>query len=287
MVAWGVLYLTIPPEIEDTVTGKLAWHSLGTESVATGPGQAITLKIYLQSRQQADDVAGEARALLLELGLDPQVCALKIDAVRDGKWVERYQAQLLPFTLGSRFIVYPSGIAGNTPDRDGILLVPGQAFGTGEHATTQLCAEQLELHVQRGAAWCDLGCGTGILSIIARRCGAQHVLALDDDPTAVLVASDVMAANNEGERIQVIESTAEKHGGAGMDGVVVNISAEYLIGAAQDIVNLLRSPGILIASGFMGESAAAVEDAFNAVGLVTIDTFDRAPWAAIVFRRAG
>ena len=62
MVAWGVLSLTIPPENEDTVTGKLAWHSLGTESVATGPGQEITLKIYLQSPQQADDAAAEAVA---------------------------------------------------------------------------------------------------------------------------------------------------------------------------------------------------------------------------------
>jgi ribosomal protein L11 methyltransferase len=286
-VIWGGLTLEIPATLEEELTGRLAMHSLGAESNAAGPEETIQLKIYLESPQQAEEVAGHVRKLLLEFGLEAEDCALRVDPVTDGHWVERYQSQLVPFELGSRFTVYPSGKADKMLDKHGIVLVPGQAFGTGEHPTTQLCVEQLECNVRAGQAWCDLGCGTGILSIIARRCGAERVLALDNDPTAVLVAREVMAANGELDAIQLQEGTAMTPHAGLMDGVVVNISAEYLVDAALTISDLLRSSGILIASGFMGENAGRVEAAFNAVGLTTLDQFDREPWAAILMQRNG
>ncbi|MFW8363177.1 50S ribosomal protein L11 methyltransferase, partial [Klebsiella pneumoniae] len=92
------------------------------------------------------------------------------------------QSQFEPMQIGERIWVVPSWH--DAPDADALILEldPGLAFGTGSHPTTRLCMEWLEQHVQAGQSLLDYGCGSGILAILARKCGADPVIGIDIDP---------------------------------------------------------------------------------------------------------
>src|SRR5213075_275452 len=94
-------------------------------------------------------------------------------------------------------------------EREPIVLVPGMAFGTGEHETTRLCAAALERLVVPGSRWLDVGTGTGILAIVAARCGATKVVAVDNDPEAAHVALEVVRRNGLEDSIEVLEGSLE------------------------------------------------------------------------------
>ena len=122
---------------------------------------------------------------------------LTITDVGDEGWVEAWQRSLAPIPLGTRFVVLPHENLPAPASREPIRLIPGMAFGTGEHATTRLCAGVLEDLVVPGSRWLDLGCGTGILAIVAARLGASSVAALDLDPQAAQVAEEVVRCRVE------------------------------------------------------------------------------------------
>lgn len=280
---WDALGLTLPSGDADEVCGLLAPITVGVE-FCPAPDDRIRLKVYLRG-DAVDGARDFAAAVLERYGIDPATCDPRIETVEDGRWVERYQAQLVPFDLGERFTVLPSG-AGVVPrGRRGLRLVPGRAFGTGEHPTTQLCAAQLERRVRQGSRWLDLGCGTAILAIVARLSGAAHVLALDDDPDAVEVAREVLAGNGVAEGIEVRGGSIGDLGSQTFDGIVVNISAPFFLDSAAGLASHLAPAGVLIASGFIRETAPVVEAALVSSGLHVQERGSREPWVMLVAGR--
>jgi ribosomal protein L11 methyltransferase len=213
----------------------------------------------------------------------------RVERVEDRHWVETFQASLRPFELGERFRVHPEG--GDRPPvpcdgRHPVLLVPGQAFGTGEHPTTRMCAGMLERHVRPGASWVDLGCGTAILSVVAHHCGAAEVRALDNDPHAVQVAREVLAANGLADRVRASLGSIAEAGSRSWDGVVANIELPFFLAENRHLAALLRPGGRLIASGFLGRDAGDVKGAFEEAGLTGVEQTLDGPWAAIGARLA-
>jgi ribosomal protein L11 methyltransferase len=201
--------------------------------------------------------------VLRRLELGPERCALRLERVADGRWVERYQASLRPYPLGRRFTIDPGG--GDTQraegDRQLLRLVPGRAFGTGEHPTTRLCAAALEVRVDDGSRWIDLGCGSGILALVASRSGAARVLALDTDPEALTVAREVLAANGGPGVIEIRRGSTEAASGECWGGIVANIDAAFFLGRAAELAALLDPGGHLLASGFLEAQRPEVERA--------------------------
>jgi ribosomal protein L11 methyltransferase len=221
------------------------------------------------------------------LGLDAENARLRVIEIEDEGWVERYQAALQPFALGKRFVVDPTGSGIVASNRRSIRLVPGRAFGTGEHATTQICAEQLERRVVAGSRWLDVGCGTAILSVVACACGAQQVLGLDDDPEALRVAGNVLKDNPEAHGIALVCGSVDAAARAVWDGVVVNISTAFLLREAAGLAARLKAGGWLIASGFLGDDLSTVVGALNRFGLAQVELDERDGWAGLVARRSG
>jgi ribosomal protein L11 methyltransferase len=263
-----------------------ATDSLGMETIDL-PGAGTEVRVFFNEHEQAVELRSELAGLFERFGLDPDEVAVSIDVVKDGRWVEKYQEGLKPLALGGRFVVFPSKPEPGYEDREPIMLVPGRAFGTGEHQTTSLCAEGLEKSVGEGQAWLDLGTGTGILAVVAARCGAGRVLALDNDPDAVEVAREVTEANGVGSTVTVSLGTAPGPEPGGMDGVVANISAVYLGPNMKNLAAALRPGGILLLSGIttddLEEIGAAVKDA----GCTVIGTETRDEWAMITARAGG
>lgn len=268
----------VPDALDDEIAAVLGSGSLGVEVAAAGPGTSA-VRVYLASAEDAEAWSARARAILAAHGLADAASRLTLEAVEDGRWVERWQESLAPIPLGARFVVMPAAGAPAPADRDPIRLAPGMAFGTGEHPTTRLCAAALERCVAPGSRWLDLGTGTGILAVVAARCGAARVLALDHDAECVRVASEVVAANGALSVVTVREGSIGDAGNEAFDGAVANIQSSFFLGSAAALAAVLRGGARLLASGLLVEDIDEVSRALEAAGFAIDAQASDGPWA--------
>ncbi len=276
----------MPDALDDEIAAVLGAGTLGAEIAASGPGRS-TIRVYVPPEADAQALGSRAERVLLAHGLSPAEAELSIDSVADEPWVERWQSSLSPIPLGRRFVVVANPERADAMHgREPIHLAPGMAFGTGEHETTRLCAAALEEHVRPGSRWLDLGTGTGILAIVAGRCGAARVLAIDHDPQCVSVATEVTARNGAAGAVQV------KAGSIGdvretFDGIVANIQSSFFLAEAGKLASALDPGGVLIASGLLLDDEDEIVAALSAAGLrVDARSCDGA-WSCLRARRDG
>lgn len=127
------------------------------------------------------------------------------------------------------------------------------AFGTGTHETTSLCIEALEDYLEKGDIVFDIGCGSGILSIVSAKLGAEKVVAIDLDPLCVKISKDNIIKNKLEDKIEVAKGDLLEVLEGKADLIVSNIVAEVILTMTDDIKNYLKDDGIFIASGIILE----------------------------------
>ncbi len=265
------------------------WDSgcLGVQVTASGR-RVLTLDAYYPGAARARRVASRLRPALLALGL-PRRFSPRMSLVKPESWVEIWQRSLKPMVVGP-FLILPEGrIEPAGSKRRHVLRVRyGQAFGTGEHASTRLCLRALVRHLSSGDAVADLGTGTAILAMAACRLGAGRVLAVDNDPTALEVARLNLKENGLDRRVvlQVADAAqALVHGP--FDLALVNIGATTIGSILQDLAPALASGGRAILAGFLIEDEESLLAAASAHGLRLIDRHRSRPWSALVLSRLG
>lgn len=212
--------------------------------------------------------------------------ALLVEAldVPDEDWARRSQVSLQPITVG-RITIRPDAGRdedGDAPNRILITIPPSMGFGTGHHATTQLCLEALQAVDLRGRSVLDVGTGSGILAIAASRLGAAPVMAIDHDEHALSAAAESLALNPDAH---VALRTADLVDGmlpAG-DVVVANLTGALLVRAAAALAGAVRPGGLLIVSGLLTSERADVSAAYGAWPCTA--AAERGEWAALVFQR--
>ena len=225
--------------------------------------------------------------------------------IADEDWESAWREHFHPHRVGHRSVVVPTW-RDYDPEPDDIVirLDPGMAFGTGLHPTTQLCARELEKRVQPGETVLDVGCGSGILSIIAARLGAGHVRGIDIDPVAVTAALENITHNTLSNVIDIREGTLPRAGQdpfditkqdwpetvrehGGWDIVAANLTAEVLEELAVPLAVATRPGGILIGSGIITEKFDMVAYALMEAGLRLIDAVsdESGDWRAIILMR--
>lgn len=276
----------VPRALEDDLAVDLGVSSLGVEVVPAGP-RSSRLRIYVSSEEEASLLLLRAVSELGRRGMEAGASDVHVEPVEDLRWVERYQEGLRPFPLGDRFVVVPRPHTPVDGSRVPVTLVPGRAFGTGEHATTRLCARALEERVCIGSRWLDLGCGSGILSVVAALCGASRVEARDTDPEAVEVAREVLEVNGVADRIGLRVGSADALAGAGFDGVAANIEAAYFVSQAGEVAAVLRDGGVLLATGFLEDQEAEVALSLARAGISIAERRRDEPWSLLVAERRG
>jgi ribosomal protein L11 methyltransferase len=192
-------------------------------------------------------------------------------------WAQRWRDFHRPLVLGDRLTVRPPW---EPPGETALEVVidPGQAFGTGAHATTRLCLE-LILALPPSGSFVDLGCGSGVLAIVAAKLGWSPVLALDYDPAAVTAARENAAANGVELDVRGFDLRREQVPEA--DLVAANVLAPPLLGWAA---SQRRLPPELILSGLLATEADRVGLAFAARGLRERDRRTRGEWAALALQ---
>ncbi|SEJ71396.1 50S ribosomal protein L11 methyltransferase [Paraburkholderia diazotrophica] len=188
-----------------------------------------------------------------ELGL-ADTPSFSVREVEEQDWVRLTQSQFDPIPIGERIWVVPSWHAAPDPDALVLELDPGLAFGTGSHPTTRLCMEWLEQSVKKGDSVLDYGCGSGILAILAKKCGADPVIGIDIDPQAVESARH----NSERNHADVTYGLPDDCPAGEFDIVVANILSNPLKLMASMLSSKVKPGGRIALSGILARQAEEV-----------------------------
>jgi ribosomal protein L11 methyltransferase len=233
------------------------------------------------------DRSEDARAAARDL---PPRWSPRVEEVVGDAWRDEWKKYFEPFHLAGHVVVSPPWRE-YAPGQDEtvIVLEPGRAFGTGLHETTRLVAGALVAHAPRfaGRAVLDVGCGSGILSLVALASGAASALAIDIDAEAVLAARENAARNSVGERLRAeaipLGAVRDRYAA-----VVANIEARTLEAIAPELVRVVEPGGLLVLSGILTPGVApgqlvAVRRAY--AGLGEDEVLVAGEWAALVLTR--
>jgi ribosomal protein L11 methyltransferase len=200
-------------------------------------------------------------------------------------WADRWRDFHHPVSIsGGRIIVRPSWEAAAAPDGDAVDIVidPGQAFGTGAHATTALCLELLLELADRGeakGALADLGTGSGVLAIASAKLGWAPVIGCDSEEAALGAAAQNAAAN--GVELELSRLNLREQAPPPAPTLVANLTAPLLEAVAARLALL---PGTLVCSGLLASEVGRVHAALAVAGLEVVSERKRGEWMALLAR---
>ena len=217
--------------------------------------------------------------------------AIEIEGTKTEDWANAWKQYFHTMEIGEKILVKPQWEEITEPtDRVVFNINPGMSFGTGSHETTQLCLAQLEKYVTSGCRMLDLGCGSGILSVVSLLLGAESAVAVDIDPNCIDTAYENSDMNNiDRDRYTVISGNVltdpdvkavisqNKY-----EVVAANIVADVIIGLAPAARLYMKEGGVFITSGIIDGRQEEVKSALTEQGFVVVDMQRRKDWWSIV-----
>ena len=222
-------------------------------------------------------------------GCDFGPLTLSLENVPDEDWETSWMRSYRPLPVGERFLVVPQWMTvADMQGRLPVILDLGLTFGTGEHASTQMCMRELERAIQGGEQVLDLGSGSGILSITALLLGASHATGVDIDPKAEDIARQNAAINQIfADRFTAV--TGDVIGDKAMmeslkghyDVVLANIVADVIIPLSRVVPEFLQEDSIFICSGILNTRLPEVLDALEKNGLQILSTEQQEDWCRV------
>jgi ribosomal protein L11 methyltransferase len=251
------------------------------------PGSAGMRRIVnlLETRTRA--MKGTSRSPEMRVRL------LRLRRIEQKEWATRWKGGFPPEQVSKGFWVVPPWHRPSLPDGAiPMILEPGQAFGTGKHPTTRHCLEFLEeiaqIEDRLPPSFLDVGCGSGILSIAARRLGAARVVGLDIDPDALISARRNLGLNGLSRDILVVNGTLACCRGR-FDLIAANLDAKTLLSHREPLTRAVIRGGLVILSGMLTEEAEGVLASFRTAGLrpMAEKTDCEEGWTSVLLKKAG
>ena len=212
----------------------------------------------------------------------------------DLDWVNNWKQYFHQFYVDDILII-PSWEEVKPEDEDKMIIHidPGTAFGTGMHETTQLCIRQLKKHVTKETRILDVGCGSGILGMLALKFGAAYSVGTDLDPCAIDATYENMEVNGiTRDQYEVMigniiddKEVQDKVGYDKYDIVVANILSDVLVPLTPVILNQLKKGGVYITSGIIDDKEDTVVEAVKAAGLEVLEVTYQGEWVSVTARK--
>lgn len=287
--SWWEIKIECDPELEEIIFWRLS--EFGCKGMSTQKQiQNILISAYIPQIQvkllEISDllVRVEADAQQSNCQIPVTSCILIDEEDWSSSWKQHWKAQ----PIGDRLLINPAWLEVPTDSERIILkLDPGVAFGTGTHATTQLCLEALEMRLQPGTSLsiADIGCGSGILSTAALLLGAQQVYAVDNDLLAVKATRENCKLNGLPPEKLMVELGSIEHLNmmipAPLDGFVCNILADVIIQLAPQMKQIVKPKGWAALSGILSSQVADVSTVLEQHGWVVGTVWNRQEWSCI------
>ena len=225
-----------------------------------------------------------------DIGVPMGSLEMKFEDIPEDLWFERWKKYYSPTKIGETILVVPEWEENPETDRKILKINPGMLFGTGTHNTTKLCMEILEQQVYGGLSVLDIGCGSGILSILSLILGAKDASAVDIDPAATHIAYENAAYNGIGKDTYFVTSgnileenpfentPADKQ----YDIVVANIVADVIIPLSGTVSHFMKKDGLFICSGIIENRIDDVLSALSENGFRVLEKKKDGEWFAVV-----
>lgn len=226
---------------------------------------------------------------LKESGFDVGSLDIKIEPVKYEDWSESWKRHFKPLRFSKILLIKPQwSKARASAGTKVVILNPGIAFGTGQHATTKFCLKQIVKFRPNKSlrSFLDVGTGSGILAISAAKLGYSPVVAFDNDPVAVNVAIKNARRNRVEEKIRfyrknllnLSDNAREKY-----DFICANLTADLLIDAKIKLINRLKPDGKLVLAGILTNQFEAVKNAYLDSGLELLLVKEENEWKSGLF----
>ena len=221
-------------------------------------------------------------------------CTIEESQTEDVDWVNNWKQYFHQFYIDD-ILVIPSweNVEAKDSDKMVIHIDPGTAFGTGMHETTQLCIRQLKKYVTEDTEILDVGCGSGILGMLALKFGAKHSVGTDLDPCAIDATYENMDNNGiSRDQYEVMigniiddKEVQDKVGYEKYDIVAANILADVLVPLTPVIIHQLKKGGIYITSGIIEDKEEVVVEAVKKAGLEVLEVNHQGEWVSVTARK--
>ena len=254
------------------------------------------LTFYLDEDVDKQEMLLKVRQELEEMRsyLNVGECTIEESQTEDVDWVNNWKQYFHQFYIDD-ILVIPSweNVEAKDSDKMVIHIDPGTAFGTGMHETTQLCIRQLKNYVTEDTEILDVGCGSGILGMLALKFGAKHSVGTDLDPCAIDATYENMDNNGiSRDQYEVMigniiddKEVQDKVGYEKYDIVAANILADVLVPLTPVIIHQLKKGGIYITSGIIEDKEEVVVEAVKKAGLEVLEVNHQGEWVSVTARK--
>ncbi len=254
------------------------------------------LTFYLEEDESASEFLSKVKAELerMRTYLNVGECSIESSETEDVDWVNNWKQYFHQFYIDD-ILVVPSWEKVKEEDKGKLVIHidPGTAFGTGMHETTQLCIRALRKYVKEGCRVLDVGCGSGILGMLALKFGAAYAVGTDLDSCAVTATHENMAENGiSKEQYEVMigniiddERIQEAAGYDCYDIVAANILADVLVPLTPVVTGQMKHGAVYITSGIIDDKEETVVEAVKAAGLEILEVNHQGEWVSVVARK--
>ncbi|CAA6815192.1 MAG: Ribosomal protein L11 methyltransferase (EC [uncultured Sulfurovum sp.] len=233
--------------------------------------------IIVRSESELSNIEDAVKSLIATLGGAIKI-VYKIEEKENEDWVASYQNSVAPIEVG-KFYIYPSWYEAKE-GKINIKIDPTLAFGSGHHGSTFSCLSAIETYIQKGQRVLDVGCGSGILGLAARKLGAKVDLC-DTDPISVDSCEQNFLLNSA-EYEELWEGSVNQAQGE-YDVVIANIIVDVLKFIVHDLTRATQKDGILILSGILDKKEKQVTEVYEHLELVERKQKDE--WVTLVYKK--
>lgn len=296
---WVELSVETPPEFVEPLTQVFTEHGEGGVAIELPAGHnpddgesapdpdRVTVRTYVPHDRRLEQRYSRIDTAVRLVAHVGDISELRVRVVEEQEWADAWKEHFHVLRVGQRAVIVPTWRDYEPREDDVVISIdPGMAFGTGHHPTTRMCMELLEQYIEPGCRVLDLGCGSGILSILAAKLGASEVLGLEIDSTAAAVAASNVEMNGVQDTVKIQEATLPyPHAPLGnYDLLVANVSAKVITDLAEHIVDVVRSGGRSIFSGILDRQRAGVVERMGELGVTFDNGSTDEDWEALVGR---
>jgi len=285
---WAEIEVETTAQAQDAVGNVMIENGCG--GVAIQGEAPVLVKCYLPVDDRLEQRLLRIQAGIAGLpGFGLEIGSGKVTTryAEEQDWAEAWKQFFHTTRVGKRIVIKPTWEEYEpAPDDVVVEIDAGMAFGTGTHPTTRLCLQALEKYMRRGAVVVDFGTGSGILAIAAAKLGARLVIAFDSDETAVRAARANVQQNNLEESIEVHRTDSPNFINVRVDLITANLIAETIMAFSESLAGLLRTGGLLIASGIISGRSLEVEQSLRNAGFNMVESLGEGEWTALAARKA-
>lgn len=271
-----------PMDLDDLINKKnqYDWDYID-ESVLEMKNQKPKVTVYFEGLDEGLKKVAEIKDALNSLKEPAITVSYKI--LDDEDWKDNWKEYFKPTKISEKVVVKPTWYD-YTPKAGELLLEidPGMAFGTGTHETTSLCVKMMEKYMKPEDKVLDVGCGSGILSIVGALLGSRDILGVEIDPVAVEVAKENVALNGVNSQVKIQEGDLTKGLDYEANLVVANLMADLVMLLSKDVKKHLAKGGYYISSGILNEKVDAVSQVIEEAGFEIVEVKADGMWSVIV-----